>query len=86
MTGFSVNGSDVEVDGDPETPLLTVLARLVAAEVDTVRYAKDPYALPPASGPDPAAAAIFERNVRSISAVNRARGTPTIWFISIRCW
>ena len=25
------------------------------------------------------AAAIFERNVRSISALNRARGTPTIW-------
>ncbi len=47
------------------SPLLTVLARLVAAEVDTVRYAKDPYALPPASGSDPAQAAIFERNVRS---------------------
>jgi len=67
-------GSNVTI-----SPLLTVLARLVAAEVDTVRYAKDPYALPPASGPDPAAAAIFERNVRSISAINRARGTPTIW-------
>jgi lysophospholipase L1-like esterase len=69
-----IGGSNVTI-----SPLLTVLARLVAAEVDTVRYAKDPYALPPASGPDPAAAAIFERNVRSISAVNRARGTPTIW-------
>lgn len=67
-------GSNVTI-----SPLLTVLARLVAAEVDTVRYAKDPYSLPPASGPDPAAAAIFERNVRSISAINRARGTPTIW-------
>jgi lysophospholipase L1-like esterase len=33
----------------------------------------------PRAGPDPAAAAIFERNVRSISAINRARGTPTIW-------
>lgn len=69
-----IGGSNVTI-----SPLLTVLARLVAAEVDTVRYAKDPYALPPASGPDPAATAIFERNVRSISAINRARGTPTIW-------
>lgn len=69
-----IGGSNVTI-----SPLLTVLARLVAAEVDTVRYAKDPYALPPASGPDPAAAAIFERNVRTISAINRARGTPTIW-------
>ena len=67
-------GSNVTI-----SPLLTVLARLVAAEVDTVRYAKDPYALPPVSGPDPAASAIFERNVRSISAINRARGTSTIW-------
>lgn len=25
MTGFEVNGSAVEVDGDPDTPLLTVL-------------------------------------------------------------
>lgn len=69
-----IGGSNVTL-----SPLLTVLARLVAAEVDTVRYAKDPYALPPASGPDPAAAAIFERNVRTISAINRGRGTPTIW-------
>jgi lysophospholipase L1-like esterase len=69
-----VGGSNVTI-----SPLLTVLARLVAAEVDTVRYAKDPYALPPVAGPDAAAAAIFERNVRSISALNRARGTPTIW-------
>ena len=69
-----VGGSNVTI-----SPLLTVLTRLVAAEVDTVRYAKDPYALPPVAGPDAAAAAIFERNVRSISAINRGRGTPTIW-------
>lgn len=69
-----IGGSNLTI-----SPLLTVLARLVAAEIDTVRYAKDPYALPPASGPDPAQAAIFERNVRTISAINRARGTPTIW-------
>ncbi|MDB5487866.1 MAG: hypothetical protein JWQ58_1581 [Reyranella sp.] len=69
-----IGGSNVTI-----SPLLTVLARLVAAEVDTVRYAKDPYALPPASGPDAAEEAIFERNVRSISAINRQRGTPTLW-------
>ncbi len=69
-----VGGSNVTI-----SPLLTVLARLLSAEVDTVRYAKDPYALPPVGGSDPAQAAIFERNVRSISAINRARGTPTIW-------
>lgn len=69
-----VGGSNVTI-----SPLLTVLTRLVSAEVDTVRYAKDPYALPPVAGPDAAAAAIFERNIRSISALNRARGTPTIW-------
>jgi lysophospholipase L1-like esterase len=69
-----MGGSNVTI-----SPLLTVLARLVSAEVDTVRYGKDPYALPPAGGSDPAQAAIFERNVRSISAINRGRGTPTIW-------
>ena len=69
-----IGGSNVTI-----SPLLTVLARLVAGEVDTVRYAKDPYTLPPASGFDPAQAAIFERNVSTISAINRARGTPTIW-------
>ena len=69
-----VGGSNVTI-----SPLLTVLSRLVSAEVDTVRYAKDPYAMPPVAGPDAAAASIFERNVRSISAINRARGTPTIW-------
>ncbi|MGQ3298229.1 SGNH/GDSL hydrolase family protein [Reyranella sp.] len=69
-----VGGSNVTI-----SPLLTVLTRLVSAEVDTVRYAKDPYALPPVAGPDAAVAAIFERNIRSISALNRARGTPTIW-------
>ncbi|WP_289294456.1 hypothetical protein [uncultured Reyranella sp.] len=69
-----VGGSNVTI-----SPLLTVLARLVSAEVDTVRYGKDPYALPPAGVSDPAQAAIFERNVRSISAINRTRGTPTIW-------
>ncbi len=69
-----IGGSNVTI-----SPLLTVLARLVAAEVDTVRYAKDPYALPPVIGSDPAQAAIFERNVRTISAINRAHGTPTIW-------
>lgn len=69
-----VGGSTVTL-----SPLLTVLGRLVGNEADTVRYAKDPYALAPASGPDPALAAIFERNIRAISAIDRGRGTATIW-------
>lgn len=69
-----IGGSTVTI-----SPLLTVLGRLIGRETDTVRYAKDPYALAPASGPDPALVAIFERNIRSISAINRGRGTATIW-------
>ncbi|MBX9943891.1 MAG: hypothetical protein K2Y40_07410 [Reyranella sp.] len=69
-----VGGSNVTI-----SPLLTVLLRLLGAETDTVRYAKDPYALPPAGGADPALTAIFERNVRTLSAIDRARGIRTIW-------
>ncbi len=61
------------------SPVLTVLLRLIGGEVDTVRYGKDPYALPPADGPDPRLAALFERNVRTISAIDRARGIRAIW-------
>lgn len=74
LTVRRIGGSTVTI-----SPLLTVLGRLVGNETDTVRYAKDPYALAPASGADPALAAIFERNIRAISAINRGRGTATIW-------
>lgn len=74
LTVRRLGGSNVTI-----SPLLTVLARVAGNEIDTVRYAKDPYALPPTDGPDPALAAIFERNIRTISSINRQRGTATIW-------
>lgn len=61
------------------SPLLTVALRILGASVDTVRYFADPYGRPPVEGDDPAVEAWFERNVRSISAINRERGVVTIW-------
>jgi lysophospholipase L1-like esterase len=61
------------------SPMLTMLARFASANIDTVRYAVDPYGRPPGSGGDPALEALYERNIRSISAINRARGIATIW-------
>lgn len=71
-----LGGSNVTV-----SPVATVAARLLGAEADTVRYAVDPYALAPGAGPDPdpALLAIYERNLRTISAINRGRGTRTLW-------
>ena len=61
------------------SPLASVVMRLASALADTVRY-DDPRArAQPRSGDDPAALAVFERNVRSISAINRQRGVKTIW-------
>lgn len=61
------------------SPLLTMLSRVLGAGVDTVRYFADPYGRPPVDGDDPKVEALFERNVRSISAINRERGVVTIW-------
>jgi hypothetical protein len=61
------------------SPLLTVALRILGASVDTVRYVADPYGQPPGDGDDPALEALFVRNVRSISAINRERGVVTIW-------
>ena len=61
------------------SPLLTLLMRFVAANLDTARYFKDPYSQPPASGDDPNLAAIYQNNIRAISAINRQRGVATIW-------
>ena len=61
------------------SPVLTVIARVVSANVDTVRYSADPYGHAPVSGSDPVLEALYERNIRSISAINRARGITTIW-------
>lgn len=69
-----VGGSHVTL-----SPLLTVLLRVLGASVDTVRYFADPYGRPPVDGDDPVVTALFERNVRSISAINRERGVVTIW-------
>ena len=60
------------------SPLLTELARLLSALVDTVQYS---WTLSGAVAPgsDPALEADFERNVRAISAINRERGVRTLW-------
>lgn len=69
-----IGGSHVTV-----SPLFTLLLRVLSASVDTVRYFADPYGRPPVDGDDPVVEALFERNVRSISAINRERGVVTIW-------
>jgi hypothetical protein len=61
------------------SPLLSVLMRLGSAIGDTVRYEDPRRRNQPKSGDDPALIALFERNVRSISAINRQRGVKTIW-------
>jgi hypothetical protein len=68
-----IGGSDVTV-----SPLLTVVARFAGAQLDTVQYSADPKG-PPGSGDDVGLLKLFERNMRSISAINRQRGIATIW-------
>jgi hypothetical protein len=60
------------------SPLITLLARLVSALVDTVQYSWTLSGTIKA-GSDPALEADFERNVRAISAINRERGVRTLW-------
>jgi lysophospholipase L1-like esterase len=69
-----VGGAHVTV-----SPLLTLLMRFVAANLDTARYFADPYGQPPVSGDDPNLDAIYKRNIAAISAINRQRGVTTIW-------
>jgi hypothetical protein len=59
------------------SPLFTLAARLLSQEMDTVR----PPDLrgEPQSGSDPELEALYRRNVRSISMINRGRGIRTIW-------
>jgi lysophospholipase L1-like esterase len=61
------------------SPLLTLLLRFASAHLDTPHYFADPYGKPPVSGDDPALDAIYQRNIRAISAINRQRGVRTIW-------
>jgi hypothetical protein len=60
------------------SPLLTELARLVSAEIDTVQYSPT-FGGTIGPGSDPALEADFERNLRTISAINRGRGVTTVW-------
>ena len=56
-----------------------MVMRLISANFDTVRYFADPYGREPVAGDDPALDALYERNIRAISAINRQRGVTTIW-------
>ncbi len=60
------------------SPLLTELARLVSAAIDTVQYSWTLSGTVEA-GSDPALEADFERNLRTISAINRERSVKTLW-------
>ena len=60
------------------SPTLTVVARVVSAELDTVRYAPLVDGEVKA-GSDPRLEALYARNVRSISSINRQRGIKTVW-------
>lgn len=61
------------------SPLLTMIENLVVPQLDTIRYTSDPDKQKMGSGDDPRLTAIFERNVRTISAINRERGVATLW-------
>jgi len=61
------------------SPLASVLMLLGSAIGDTIRYEDPRRRNQPKSGDDPALIALFERNVRSISAINRQRGVKTVW-------
>lgn len=60
------------------SPLLRLVGRLAAFAFDTVRAAPKPEGQVSAD-PDPALDAIFMRNVRAISSINRERGIATVW-------
>ncbi|MFN4018053.1 MAG: SGNH/GDSL hydrolase family protein [Reyranella sp.] len=60
------------------SPILRLLRYGATSLLDTVRPAEDPAGSQSAL-PDPALEAIFTRNIRSISAINRARGVRTVW-------
>ncbi|MFI4999804.1 MAG: hypothetical protein ACHQK9_07985 [Reyranellales bacterium] len=60
------------------SPALTMAARFVAENIDSIQYSASPSG-EPVAGDDPALEALYERNVRSISAINRERGIATLW-------
>lgn len=59
------------------SPLLRLLGRLAAFAFDTARAPRPDGQV--SGDPDPALEAIFVRNVRTISAINRERGIATLW-------
>ncbi|HZQ00243.1 MAG TPA: hypothetical protein VFB13_11935 [Reyranella sp.] len=71
-----IGGSNITI-----SPALTLVTRFLGNIVDTVHYPDDanPYSQPIGQGDDPVLAADFERNLRTISAINRSRGVATIW-------
>lgn len=61
-----------------ESPLVRLVGRLAAFAFDTARAPSKPDGQASAD-PDRALEAIFVRNVRTISSINRERGIATIW-------
>lgn len=61
------------------SPVFSTLGLWLADAVDTARPVPASAPREPVLGSDPALEAIFTRNVRSISAINRDRGIKTIW-------
>jgi hypothetical protein len=59
------------------SPLFTLVARFVSNEMETIRPPE--FTGEPKEGSDPALEALYQRNVRSISMINRGRGIRTIW-------
>jgi lysophospholipase L1-like esterase len=60
------------------SPLVRLVGRLAAFAFDTARAPPRPEGQVNAD-PDPALEAIFMRNLRTISSINRERGIATIW-------
>ena len=60
------------------SPLLSLVGRFAWLAIDTVRPAPALFG-PSNPAPDPAFEAIYVRNIRSISAINRERGILTLW-------
>lgn len=59
------------------SPVFTLLGRLAVFAFDTVRPVSPEGDT--SAAPDPALEAIYARNIRTISAINRGRGIRTIW-------
>jgi hypothetical protein len=72
-----VGGAHVSI-----SPLLTVVGRFASAAVDTVQYSST-LSGEIKSGGDPALEALYARNVRAISAINRERRIKTVWIAQL---